>query len=123
MMSWGCSILCSSKRAERRRDNTGGVHHQGVNFFGEYGKLYKVSKGDLLYGKEQVTLEDSMMTCACSVKRWELEQKKVLDGEETEGRNDVSLHCQEDGSYETLQCDNGMCWCVEQRRGNYTLLI
>ena len=64
-----------------------------------------------------------MMTCACSVKRWELEQNKVLDGEQTEGRNDVSLHCQEDGSYETLQCDNGKCWCVEQRRGNYALLV
>jgi len=75
-------------------------------------------RGDLLYGKEQVTLEDSMMTCACSLKRWELEQtKEMADGETIDGRKDVSLHCTEDGSYETLQCDNGKCWCVEQKRG------
>jgi len=75
-------------------------------------------RGDLLYGKEQVTLEDSMMTCACSLKRWELEQTKIMsDGKIIDGRKDISLHCTEDGSYETLQCDNGKCWCVEQKRG------
>ena len=85
-------------------------------------KFYKVSKGDLLYGKEQVTLEDSMMTCACSLKRWELEQTKIMsEGKIIDGRKDISLHCTEDGSYETLQCDNGKCWCVEQKRGRLTI--
>jgi len=75
-------------------------------------------RGDMLFGKEQVTLEKSQMTCACSVKRWELEQEKILTGgEKIDRRRDVSLHCEEDGSYETLQCDKGKCWCVENSRG------
>ena len=77
------------------------------------------------------------MTCACSQKRWELEQSKVnvnvtfttlnicylqyclsLEtwGEvDIEAREDVSLHCTELGNYETLQCDLGLCWCVHPR--------
>ena len=31
------------------------------------------------------------------------------------GRDDVTLHCTELGNYEKLQCDNGLCWCVEER--------
>ena len=75
-------------------------------------------KGDLLYGKEQVTMEDSEMTCTCSLKRWELEQEKLMTSEPVvEARADVSLHCTEEGSFETLQCDKGRCWCVEQKTG------
>ena len=33
------------------------------------------------------------------------------------GRDDVTLHCTELGNYEKLQCDNGLCWCVEERYG------
>ncbi|KAJ9598155.1 hypothetical protein L9F63_026737, partial [Diploptera punctata] len=32
-------------------------------------------------------------------------------------RNDVSLHCNEQGNYETLQCDDGLCWCAEEKSG------
>ena len=31
------------------------------------------------------------------------------------GRDDVTLHCTELGNYEKLRCDNGLCWCVEER--------
>ena len=30
-----------------------------------------------------------------------------------ETRKDVSLHCDEKGNFETVQCDNGLCWCME----------
>lgn len=33
------------------------------------------------------------------------------------GRLDVSLHCDERGSFEPLQCDLGRCWCVEEDSG------
>ena len=34
---------------------------------------------------------------------------------EVEAREDVTLHCTELGNYESLQCDRGLCWCVEQK--------
>ena len=74
--------------------------------------------GDLLYGKEAVTTKESEMTCTCSQKRWELEQDKVMSNElVVDARKDVSLHCTQEGSYETLQCDKGRCWCVEEKTG------
>ncbi|XP_046747395.1 uncharacterized protein LOC124411902 [Diprion similis] len=51
------------------------------------------------------------MTCACSRRREALEDA---------GREDVSLHCSSDGNYEELQCDNGLCWCVEAMTGEPT---
>ncbi|KAK0091995.1 hypothetical protein PV326_002402 [Microctonus aethiopoides] len=53
------------------------------------------------------------MTCACSRRRDEL--KGI--------RDDVSLHCSENGNYEELQCDNGLCWCVETKTGKPTQRI
>lgn len=38
-------------------------------------------------------------------------------------RDDVSLHCLENGNYEELQCDNGLCWCVEPKTGKPTQRI
>lgn len=40
----------------------------------------------------------------------------MLDLQE-QGQKDVTLHCNEQGNYEELQCDNGMCWCAEERTG------
>ncbi len=33
------------------------------------------------------------------------------------GRSDVSLHCQVNGDYEPLQCDDGRCWCADETTG------
>ena len=95
--------------------------------------------GQRLHGREKDrSTGETDMTCACSVKRWELEQRKV-DAQKTvtflnilfiqtlsdpdalqipltiEAREDVTLHCTELGNYERLQCDKGLCWCVEER--------
>ena len=35
----------------------------------------------------------------------------------------VSLHCDELGSYEQLQCDNGNCWCVQEQTGGIIVVI
>uniref|UniRef100_A0A1B0DE61 Thyroglobulin type-1 domain-containing protein n=1 Tax=Phlebotomus papatasi TaxID=29031 RepID=A0A1B0DE61_PHLPP len=48
------------------------------------------------------------MTCACSRKRHSLEKA---------GRHDVTLHCQQNGNYEELQCDEGACWCADPATG------
>ncbi|XP_063985399.1 uncharacterized protein LOC135166769 [Diachasmimorpha longicaudata] len=47
------------------------------------------------------------MTCACSRRRAELRAT----------RPDLSLHCTENGNYDELQCDNGLCWCTNPRTG------
>jgi len=79
--------------------------------------------GDRLFGaaRERQGKENGMR-CGCSRKRWELEQEKTMEkvGEEdfrVPARDDVSLHCDELGSYEQLQCDNGNCWCVQEQSG------
>lgn len=48
------------------------------------------------------------MTCACSRLRSDLEAS---------GRQDVTLHCFSNGNFEPLQCDGGVCWCVEPKTG------
>ncbi|XP_055628408.1 uncharacterized protein LOC129769900 isoform X2 [Toxorhynchites rutilus septentrionalis] len=50
----------------------------------------------------------SDMTCACSRLRADLEAT---------GRRDVTLHCTANGNFEELQCDDGLCWCVEPKAG------
>lgn len=45
---------------------------------------------------------------ACSRHRNALERTK---------RNDVTLHCDSMGNYESLQCDSGSCWCAEPKTG------
>jgi hypothetical protein len=32
----------------------------------------------------------------------------------------VTLHCQSNGNYEKLQCDEGLCWCVDPADGKVT---
>ncbi|CAG5025276.1 unnamed protein product [Parnassius apollo] len=56
--------------------------------------------------------EASEMTCACSRRRNEIEAS---------GRSAVTLHCTPSGDYETLQCDEGMCWCVQPKTGQPTV--
>ena len=53
------------------------------------------------------------MTCGCSRKRWELEQERG----ERKGRRDVTLHCTKDGAWESLQCDQELCWCANTVSG------
>uniref|UniRef100_A0A182K001 Thyroglobulin type-1 domain-containing protein n=1 Tax=Anopheles christyi TaxID=43041 RepID=A0A182K001_9DIPT len=52
------------------------------------------------------------MTCACSRRRDKLEK---------EGRFDVTLHCTQNGNYEELQCDSGLCWCADELTGRVQL--
>ena len=66
--------------------------------------------GERVYGRERFSEVESEMSCACSQKRWELSQSKV----NLAARDDVSLHCSENGNYESLQCDAGLCWCADQ---------
>lgn len=48
------------------------------------------------------------MTCACSRYRARLEAA---------GRQDVTLHCSQNGNFEELQCDRDICWCAEPDTG------
>jgi len=64
-------------------------------------------KGNRIFG-EQLWAEAENMTCACSRRVQELQDQ---------GRKDVTLHCNEQGNYEELQCDNGVCWCAEEKTG------
>ena len=75
--------------------------------------------GDRIYGRERHSDQVSTMSCSCSQKRWELEQDKVREDGEVlvGGREDVSLHCTDNGNYEVLQCDQGLCWCADQVSG------
>lgn len=49
---------------------------------------------------------------ACSRRRDKLEK---------EGRFDVTLHCTQNGNYEELQCDSGLCWCADELTGSVQL--
>jgi len=40
-----------------------------------------------------------------------------------QGQLDVTLHCNEQGNYEELQCNNGVCWCAEEKTGTPTSRI
>merc|ERR1719341_2056579 len=75
--------------------------------------------GERLFGAAKPRQgEQEGMSCSCSRKRWELEQEKAGDEEfHVSARDDVSLHCDDFGNFEELQCDNGNCWCVLQQTG------
>lgn len=47
------------------------------------------------------------MTCSCSRHRSTLEAKGRIS----------TLHCQQNGNYEELQCDAGVCFCVDTKNG------
>uniref|UniRef100_A0A336MII2 CSON000315 protein n=1 Tax=Culicoides sonorensis TaxID=179676 RepID=A0A336MII2_CULSO len=54
---------------------------------------------------------EAEMTCACSRHRSKLEANNHLS----------TLHCQQNGNYEELQCDSGVCFCVEPKTGQLQL--
>ncbi|XP_012258261.2 uncharacterized protein LOC105687303 [Athalia rosae] len=68
------------------------------------------AEGSRIYGSEWWRSAENM-TCACS--RWRETLEKA-------GRTDISLHCTSEGNYEELQCDSGLCWCVEPKSGKPT---
>nr|CAD7459120.1 unnamed protein product [Timema tahoe] len=40
------------------------------------------------------------------------------------GRKNVTLHCDSEGNYESLQCDSSLCWCANSQTGEpYTRLV
>ncbi|XP_042207770.1 uncharacterized protein LOC121856343 [Homarus americanus] len=62
--------------------------------------------GNSLYGAAfplQMDLFKSM-NCMCSRRVWELQQQGVTS---------VTLHCQENGNYEPLQCEDEWCYCMD----------
>lgn len=72
------------------------------------GRCFCVDKnGNRIFGEQQWAVAENM-TCACSRRVQELQDQ---------GRKDVTLHCNEQGNYEELQCDNGVCWCTEEKTG------
>merc|ERR1712130_102882 len=74
--------------------------------------------GERLFGAARPRQgEEEGMTCSCSRKRWELEQEKAGEDFHLPARDDVSLHCNDFGNFEELQCDNGNCWCVLPQTG------
>lgn len=62
--------------------------------------------GDRLFGWDWWKDADDM-TCACSRLRNQLELDNIL----------TTLHCDSNGNFEELQCDNGICWCAEPKTG------
>ncbi|CAG9804770.1 unnamed protein product [Chironomus riparius] len=52
--------------------------------------------------------DSDKMSCACSRQRFYAEMN---------GRIDVTLHCLDNGNYERLQCDSGICWCADEITG------
>ena len=69
-------------------------------------------KGNRIFGDAKFDDEASEMNCLCSRKIWELEN--------ISSRNDVTLHCRDDGNYQNLQCDESRCWCVDPNTGHVT---
>ncbi|KAJ8962529.1 hypothetical protein NQ318_000920 [Aromia moschata] len=67
-------------------------------------------KGNRLFGQAKYS-ESTDMTCACSRRKADLLEA---------GRSYVSFHCDDMGNYEELQCDSGLCWCVEPKTGDLT---
>ncbi|CAK1556130.1 unnamed protein product [Leptosia nina] len=68
-------------------------------------------KGQRLFG-QMWRSDANEMTCACSTARKELEDAGHV----------VTLHCTANGDYEPLQCNQGMCWCVEPKTGQPTVI-
>lgn len=48
------------------------------------------------------------MTCSCSRLKYKLN---------FEGHYDNTLHCDQKGNFEPLQCNNGICWCANTKTG------
>lgn len=51
------------------------------------------------------------MTCTCS---------RLIDRFEKEGISHT-VHCSDDGNFERLQCDSGICWCANAKTGHIEL--
>ncbi|VVC96159.1 unnamed protein product [Leptidea sinapis] len=68
-------------------------------------------EGNRIFG-QMWRREASEMSCACSRARHELEVEGHV----------VTLHCTPNGDYEPLQCNEGMCWCVEPSSGQPTVI-
>lgn len=63
--------------------------------------------GKKIFGYDLRSKEDDM-TCACSRHRFKLEAEGHIS----------TLHCQQNGNYEELQCEAGVCFCVEPKTGH-----
>lgn len=68
------------------------------------------NNGDRIFGWDWWRNSENM-TCACSRKRNDLESQGLI----------TTLHCDQNGNFEELQCDNGICWCAEPETGKIEL--
>lgn len=50
-----------------------------------------------------------------------LECSRLRHTLEQNGRTDVTLHCSQNGNFEELQCDNGICWCADAKTGRVSV--
>ena len=64
--------------------------------------------GNRIFG--DAAFDDAEINCLCSRKIWELEN--VLHQDE------VTLHCESNGNYDPLQCNESRCWCVDPQLGH-----
>ncbi|CAD7082149.1 unnamed protein product [Hermetia illucens] len=48
------------------------------------------------------------MTCTCSRMKYKLMKS---------GQIDNTIHCDQKGNFEPLQCSNGVCWCADAKTG------
>ena len=75
-----CTVLFSINIVQvRRRQHTGVIGLTGVKLLliEDYFRWCSSPEGERIYGKELFNEEESQMTCACSLKKWELHQEKV----------------------------------------------
>ena len=63
----------------------------------------------LFYFSSFLHLKLLIFPSECSRKVWEKRQA---------GQTAITLHCQENGNYEELQCEDEMCYCVDPATGN-----
>lgn len=67
-------------------------------------------RGERIFGMEFWKDAKDMM-CVCS---------RLLNRLELEGQLNT-IHCTENGNFEELQCDNGICWCADLKTGQIQL--
>lgn len=64
--------------------------------------------GNRIFGQAFIDKSENM-TCACSRRKAEIRRQG--------SRPYSTLHCDSMGNYEPLQCDDGHCWCVQNKTG------
>lgn len=67
-------------------------------------------QGERIFGM-QFRKDANDMICECS---------RLVNRLEEEGRSHT-IHCLENGNFDELQCDGGICWCADEKTGHIQL--